>query len=90
MKSNKSTPVKHNQAATREKIGHKLFDKGNYKWMIIGAVIMTVGFLLMAGGKSDDPAVFSDTIYSFRRITLAPILIVVGLVIEVYAIMKKN
>lgn len=67
-----------------------LFTKANYKWMVIGVVVVILGLLLMAGGKSDDPNVFKeDAIYGFRRITLAPILIVAGLVIEVYAIMKR-
>jgi hypothetical protein len=68
-----------------------LFTKENYKWMVIGAVIMTIGFFLMAGGKSADPNVFNDAqIYSFRRITLAPILIVGGLIVEIFAIIKKQ
>lgn len=68
-----------------------LFTKDNYKWMLIGLVVIAIGMLLMAGGKSPDPNVFNkDEIYGFRRITLAPILIVAGLVIEVYAIMKKQ
>jgi hypothetical protein len=67
-----------------------LFDKGNYIWMIIGLVVMAIGFLLMAGGKSPDPNVFTDAeIYSTRRITIAPIVIVLGLLIEIYAIMKS-
>lgn len=68
-----------------------LFTKENYKWMLIGLIIMAIGFFLMAGGKSADPNVFNDNqIYSFRRITLAPILIVGGLVVEIFAIMKKQ
>ena len=67
-----------------------LFGKDNYKWMIIGIVLVAIGILLMAGGKSADPNVFkSDEVYSFRRITLAPIIILIGLGIEVYAIFKK-
>ena len=68
-----------------------LFTKGNYKWMLIGLIVIMLGFFLMAGGKSSDPNVFDDNvIYGFQRITLAPILIVAGLVIEVYAIMRKQ
>jgi hypothetical protein len=68
-----------------------LFTKENYKWMLIGLVIMAIGFFLMAGGKSADPNVFNDNeIYSFRRITLAPILIVAGLIVEIFAIVKKH
>jgi hypothetical protein len=67
-----------------------LFSKDNYIWMIAGIVLVVVGILLMSGGKSPDPNVFKDNeVYSFRRITLAPILILIGLGIEVYAIFKK-
>jgi len=58
--------------------------------MLIGVVVIAVGMLLMVGGKSNNPAVFNeDDVYSFTRITVAPILIVAGLVIEIYAIFKK-
>lgn len=78
----KPTPAPGEQAT--------LFDKGNYRLMLIGLVIMIAGFLLMVGGKSDDPKVFdAEAIYSFQRITLAPILIVGGLIVEIFAIMKK-
>ncbi len=67
-----------------------LFDKGNYTWMIGGVVLILIGFMLMSGGKSPDPHKFLyDEIYSFRRITLAPIVILLGFAVEVYAIMKK-
>ena len=67
-----------------------LFSKDNYVWMIAGIVLMGIGIMLMAGGKSDDPNVFKDNeVYSFRRITIAPIIILLGLGIEVYAIFKK-
>ena len=65
------------------------FGKENYKLLIIGLVVIIVGFLLMIGGGSDDPNVFSEDIFSFRRMTLAPILILAGYIIEIYAIMKK-
>lgn len=68
-----------------------LFDKSNYKWMLIGVAFILIGLILMAGGKSADPNVFNyDEVYSFRRITLAPIMILMGLGIEVYAIIKKD
>lgn len=63
--------------------------KENYKLMIIGVAIIVLGFLLMIGGGSDDPKVFSPAIFSFRRITLAPMLVLAGLLFEIYAIMKK-
>jgi Protein of unknown function (DUF3098) len=67
-----------------------LFSRENYLWMGIGAVVMLLGLALMSGGKSSDPNVFNPKeVYSFRRITIAPILIVLGLMVEVYAIMKK-
>ena len=66
-----------------------LFGKRNYKLMILGLVFITLGFVLMSGGGSDDPKVFNDEIYNFRRIRLAPFLVVFGFVIEAYAIMKN-
>ncbi len=65
------------------------FGRENYKWLLIGLGFLVVGFLLMIGGGSDDPNVFSDEIFSFRRLTLAPILLIIGYIIEIYAIMKK-
>ncbi|WP_026752659.1 DUF3098 domain-containing protein [Sediminibacterium sp. C3] len=67
-----------------------LFAKENFLFMLIGGIVIALGMYLMSGGKSDDPSVFSNTeVYSKTRITIAPILIVVGLLIEVYAIFKK-
>ncbi|MDZ7738881.1 MAG: DUF3098 domain-containing protein [Bacteroidales bacterium] len=63
--------------------------KENYKLMAIGFGIIVIGFLLMAGGKSEDPREFSDAIFSFRRITLAPIIVLAGFIFEIWAIMKK-
>jgi membrane-bound ClpP family serine protease len=65
------------------------FGRENYLLLIIGFVIIVFGFLLMVGGGSDDPNVFSEKIFSFRRITLAPIIILAGFVFEIWAIMKK-
>ena len=61
----------------------------NYILLIIGFVIIIIGFLLMMGGKSDDPNVFNPEIFSFRRITLAPIVVLFGFAFEIWAIMKK-
>ena len=61
----------------------------NYKLMIIGLVVIVVGFLLMIGGGSDDPNVFNPEVFSFRRITLAPVISLAGFLFEIYAIMKK-
>jgi hypothetical protein len=65
------------------------FGKENYKLLLIGLVLILVGFLLMIGGGSEDPNVFNDNIFNFRRLTLAPILVLAGFVVEVFAIMKK-
>ena len=61
----------------------------NYKLLAIGFAIIVIGFLLMLGGKSTDPNKFSSDIFSFRRITLAPIVVLGGFVFEIWAIMKK-
>ncbi len=61
----------------------------NYKMLAIGFGVIILGFILMAGGGSDDPNVFNADIYGFRRITLAPIVVLAGFIFEVYAIMKK-
>ncbi|MBU6157556.1 MAG: DUF3098 domain-containing protein [Bacteroidetes bacterium] len=77
-------PIKQEKKVT-------LFNKENYVWMLIGGALILTGMLLMIGGKSEDPNVFNaDEVYSFRRITLAPIFIIAGLVVEIYAIMKKS
>jgi hypothetical protein len=68
-----------------------LFGRENYKWMIIGIVIVGLGLILMGGGKSKDPNVFNkDEVYSFTRITIAPILIIAGLGVEIFALFKKK
>ena len=72
----------------RDKLNFAL-GRENYKLLAIGFVIIVTGFLLMLGGKSEDPAEFSYDIFSFRRITLAPIVVLAGFVFEIWAIMKK-
>jgi hypothetical protein len=67
-----------------------LFGKKNYVLMLIGIAFISLGFILMAGGGSDDPQVFNEEIYNFRRIRLAPTLVLIGLGIEIYAIMAKS
>jgi hypothetical protein len=67
-----------------------MFTKDNYRWMLIGLVVMAIGMFLMSGGASKDPTVFDkNEVYSFTRITVAPILILAGLVIEIYALFKN-
>ena len=66
------------------------FTKDNYLWMIIGAVVIIVGMMLLSGGRSTNASIFDKTeVYSFRRITIAPIVILLGFGIEVFAILKK-
>jgi len=64
-------------------------EKSNYILMGIGLAIIILGFILMAGGKSDDPKVFNESMFNFQRITLAPMLVFGGFVFEIYAILKK-
>ncbi len=67
-----------------------LFGKENYLMMLGGLALLGIGFFLMGGGKSADPKVFNDSdVYSTTRITIAPILIIAGFIIEIFAIMKK-
>lgn len=67
-----------------------LFAKENYLWMGIGAVIIILGMVLMSGGKNEDPKIYDyNVVYSFTRVTVAPILILLGFVVEIYAIFKK-
>jgi uncharacterized membrane protein len=66
------------------------FGKENYKLMIIGVVLVILGFILMVGGGSDDPAVFNPEIFSTTRITVAPIVVVTGFIVVLFAIMKKS
>lgn len=68
-----------------------MFGRENYMWMLIGLVVMAAGMFLLSGGASNkDPNVFDkDAVYSTTRITIAPIVILAGLVIEIFAIFKK-
>ncbi|WP_103069357.1 DUF3098 domain-containing protein [Aquimarina sediminis] len=75
--SNKNTPPKPDF----------VFGKKNYVFMAIGIGVIALGFILMAGGGSDDPNVFNPEIYNFRRIRLAPTIVLIGFGIEVYAIL---
>lgn len=68
-----------------------MFGKENYVLMIVGVVVVVIGFLLMLGQNNTDPNVFpADEIYSFRRITLAPLVVMIGFGIEIFAILKKT
>lgn len=67
-----------------------LFDKINYKILLIGIGVIALGFILMSGGGSDDPNVFSEDIFNFRRIRLAPTTVLIGFGITIYAILKNS
>ena len=64
-----------------------IFQKKNYMFMFLGIAFITIGFILMSGGGSDDPNVFNEDIFNFRRIRLAPTLVLIGLGLEIYAIL---
>ena len=66
-----------------------VFSKKNYIWMFIGLAFIALGFILMAGGGSDNPNVFSDAFFSVQRIRVAPTLILIGFGIQIYAILLK-
>ncbi|MDG1824182.1 MAG: DUF3098 domain-containing protein [Flavobacteriaceae bacterium] len=66
-----------------------IFSRANYKLMLIGFVVITLGFILMTGGGSDDPNVFNPEIFNFRRIRLAPALVLIGFGIEIAAILRS-
>lgn len=66
-----------------------LFEKVNYKFLFIGIAVIALGFILMSGGGSDDPNVFNEEIFNFRRIRLAPTTVLIGFGITIYAILKN-
>ena len=67
-----------------------LFEKANYKILLIGIAVIALGFILMSGGGSDDPKVFSEDVFNFRRIRLAPTVVLIGFGITIYSIFKKS
>lgn len=81
-----STTVQKDTAKT-----YSIFAKDNYLWMLGGILIIAIGFFLMAGGKSTDPNVFNEKeVYSTTRITVAPILIILGLAVLIVAVFRKS
>jgi hypothetical protein len=66
-----------------------LFDKVNYKILLVGLAVIALGFILMSGGGSEDPNVFNEAIFSFRRIRLAPAVVLLGFGITIYSILKN-
>ncbi|MCK9206850.1 MAG: DUF3098 domain-containing protein [Salinivirgaceae bacterium] len=75
-------------SSENNKLGFAL-DKSNYILMGMGLIIIVIGFILMAGGRSNDPKVFNESMFNFQRVTLAPMLVFGGFVFEIYAILKK-
>lgn len=89
MKSKRATKTVAAEKETQARGTRPLFEKENLLWMSGAVIIMIIGFLLMAGGRSEDPNVFDpNEVYSTRRITIAPILILGGLVLLVFAIFR--
>ena len=80
---------KQNQNKNQDVKKPMLFGRENYKYVLIGLAFITLGFILMSGGGSDDPNVWNPEIFNFRRIRLAPMLILFGILVEVYAIMRN-
>jgi hypothetical protein len=85
-----TVPLKKTNVEDKSKLEAFAFTRDNYKWVLIGLVFLLVGFLLLIGGGSDDPNVYSDKVFNFQRWTLSPLLILTGYAIEIYAIMKKS
>ena len=88
----KQPPQQKPAPAVKKAVTHipSLFSKENYKWMAIGGIIMILGMILMSGGKNQDTNTFDPkVVYSFTRVTVAPILIVAGLLVELYAILLR-
>jgi hypothetical protein len=67
-----------------------LFGKRNYRFLFIAFLLIAVGFILMSGGGSDDPLVFNPEIFNFRRIRLAPTLVLMGFGVAVYSILTRD
>ncbi len=78
---------KKKSANQKKKSAQFIFQRRNYLFLFIGIACIAFGFILMSGGGSDDPNVFNPEIYNFRRIRLAPLLVLIGLGIQVYAIL---
>ena len=75
---------------TNKKKPEFLFSATNYKILIIGLVVIALGFILMSGGANENPNVFNEDVYSFRRIRLAPTVVLIGFGITIYSILVKS
>ena len=84
-------PVQETKPNTSAAAGKIVFGKENYYLIIAGLVVIIIGFILMSGGGYTDPTVFpEDELYSTRRITVAPIVVIIGFAIEVYAVFHRS
>lgn len=88
-KKPKSIPTEAKKSVDKSNVTQFAFERENYKWMLIGIALIVAGFLLMIGGGSDNPQEFNEEIFNFQRLTLAPMLIIAGYVVEIFAIMKR-
>lgn len=87
--ADKKVVVKLKEAVAPRKQESFVFSRLNYQMLITGLVVIFIGFLLMAGGGSDDPTKFDPGIFSFRRVTFGPIIVLLGFIIEGVAIMYR-
>jgi hypothetical protein len=82
--------MKNNNKEVQQQKQEFLFDSINYKILLIGIVVIALGFILMSGGGSHDPNIFNEDIFNFRRIRLAPTTVLIGFGITIYSIFKKS
>lgn len=83
--------TKNTQSSDKQNSNGLLFGKNNFVYMIVGLVLILLGFVLMSGGEMTDPNIWdTSVIYSHRRITVAPILVLIGLGLQVFAVFKKS
>jgi hypothetical protein len=82
--------MKNNNKEEQQQKQEFLFDDINYKILLIGIGVIVLGFILMSGGGSDNPNVFNEDVFSFRRIRLAPTTVLIGFGITIYSIFKKS
>lgn len=90
MATKESNPIRNGKAPSlADNDGKMALGRKNYIYMLIGLGMLILGFALMSGGGSEDPNVFDYSMFSFRRITLAPIIVLAGFGLEIFAIMKR-
>ena len=79
-----------NTKNNKQNVGSQFaFHKENYKFLFLGLILLIIGFVLMIGGGSDDPTKFSDAIFDSQRLTIAPLLLIAGFTVEMWAILKR-